>query len=138
MTTPLTITEIILTTILFFLIILIAFLTGELWLSINKIKTLSEEVKTLKRKLKTKTLTASLDKSATTAVAVAALGVGLISFLERRKEKKVAKELAEKKELELVEAVSFGWSYASFSPNKKNTLDECVNDYRNKFNNNQH
>ena len=104
----------------------------------QKNKTLSEEVKVLKIKLHTKNLTNSFNKSTGVCVAIAALGAGLSMYLERRKEKKAAEELAQKREIELVKAVSFGWSYASFSPNKKYTLDECVDDYRNKFNTNQH
>ena len=120
------------------LIIFITFLSWELYLMSQKNKTLSEEVKVLKIKLHTKNLTNSFNKSTGVCVAIAALGAGLSMYLERRKEKKAAEELAQKREIELVKAVSFGWSYASFSPNKKYTLDECVDDYRNKFNTNQH
>ncbi len=117
------------------LIIFITFLSWELYLMSKKNKTLSEEVKVLKIKLNTKNLTDSFNKTTGVCIAIAALGAGLSMYLERRKEKKAAEELARKKEFELVKAVSFGWSYASFSPNKKYTLEECVDDYRNKFTN---
>jgi|GEM_PF-2672524 len=138
MTTTLTNNEV--TSIIFVacvLIIFIAFLLGELYSSTEKNKTLSEEVKVLKTKLNTKNLNVSIDKSTGVLVAVTALGLALTLFLEKRKEKKAAKELAEKREIELVKAVSFGWSFSSFSPNKKYNLDDCVKQYRKSFITNQ-
>ena len=118
--------------------ILIVFLLWKLYFIIDKRNDLQEEVKDLKRKLSIKKNDFSLNKHTAASLVVTAGLLAVKSFLERRKEKKAAKELAQKREIELVKAVSFGWSYASFSPNKKYTLDECVDDYRNKFNTNQH
>jgi len=118
--------------------IVIAFLVWKLYLFIDKSNDLQGEVKDLKRKLNLKELNFSVEKHTGFALAATAGVFAFKLFLDNRKEKKAAKELAQKREIELVKAVSFGWKYASFSPNKKYSLDSCVDDYRNKFNTNQH